>query len=146
MISLKHSAAQQYLYNSTLNNSAVDCRAVLLCDSAPERQKETKWSQLKNEEDMLNKKNISSQENATETVLSKVEKEELEKKKISKGSRTRGLEVKEEMTIDEKGTVLDRKIINSDENTERFPFFETSVFRQPHHFILVQLHSKTKNS
>ena len=98
-------------------------------------QKETKWSQLKNEEDVLNKKNISSQENATETVLSKVEKEDLEKKKISKGSRTRGLEVKEEMTIDEKGTVLDRKIIDSDENAERFPFFETSVIRQPHHFI-----------
>ena len=97
--------------------------AVLFWDS----QKETKWSQLKNEEDVLNIKNISSQENATETVLSKVEKEELEKKKISKGSRTRGLEVKEEMTIDEKGTVLDRKIIDSDENAERFPFFETFV-------------------
>jgi len=117
-----------------------------LWDHAPERQKETKWSQLKNEEDMLNKKNISSQENATETVLSKVEKEDLEKKKISKGSRTRGLEIKEEMTIDEKGNVLDRKIINSDENAERFPFLETSVISQPNHFILVQLHSKTKNS
>ena len=115
--------------------------AVLLCDSAPERQKETKWSQLKSEEDMLNKKNISSQENATETVLSKVEKEDLEKKKISKGSRTRGLEVKEEMTIDEQGEVLDRKIINSNENTERFPFLETFVISQPHHFILVQLHT-----
>ena len=117
-----------------------------MCDSAPERRKETKWSQLKIDEDALNKKNISSQENATETVLSKVEKEDLAKKKISKGSRTRGLEVKEEMTIDEKGKVLDRKIINSNENTERFPFLETSVISQPHHFILVQLHSKTKNS
>ena len=115
-------------------------------DHAPERQKETKWSQLKSEEDMLNKKNISSQENATETVLSKVEKEDLEKKKISKGSRTKALEVKEEMTIDEKGEVLDRKIINSDENTERFPFLEISVISQLHHFILVQVHSKTKNS
>ena len=88
---------------------------------------------------MLNKKNLSNQENATETVLSKVEKEELEKKKISKGSRTRGLEVKEEMTIDEKGTVLDRKIINSDENTERFPFLEMFVISQSKQFILVQL-------
>ena len=95
---------------------------------------------------MSNKKNISSQENAAETVLSKVEKEELEKKKISKGSRTRGLEVKEEMTIDEKGTVLDRKIIDSNENTERFPFLETYLIIKPHRFILVQLHSKTKNS
>ena len=117
-----------------------------MCDSAPERQKETKWSQFKIDDDVLNKKNISSQENVTETVLSKVEKEDLGKKKLSKGSRTRGLEVKEEMTIDEKGKVLDRKIINSDEKTERFPFLEISVISQPHHFILVQLHSKTINS
>ena len=116
-------------------------------DHAPERQKETKWSQLKSEEDMLNKKNISSQENATETVLSKVEKEDLEKKKISKGSRTKALEVKEEMTIDEKGEVLDRKIIHSDENTERFPFLETFVISQPHTlFYSNYIHSKTKNS
>ena len=55
-----------------------------------------------------------------------------------------GLQVKEEMTIDEKGTVLDRKIINSNENTERFPFIETSVISQPHHFNLIQLHLKPK--
>jgi len=29
---------------------------------------------------------------------------------------------------------------------QRFPFLETSVISQPNHFILVQLHSKTKNS
>ena len=54
------------------------------------------------------------------------------------------LEVKEVMTIDEEGKVLDRKIINSDENTEGFPFNETSVASQSNHF-LVQLHSKIKN-
>ena len=45
------------------------------------------------------------------------------------------LEVKEVMTIDEEGKVLDRKIINSDENTEGFPFNETSVVSQSNHFF-----------
>ena len=48
-----------------------------------------------------------------------------------------GLKVKEEMTIDEEGKVLDRKIINSNENTERFPFIEIFVISQSNQFILV---------
>ena len=66
---------------------------VLLCNSAPEHQKETKWSQLKIDEDVLNKKNLSNQENATETVLSKVEKGDLVKKKLIKGGRTTGIKI-----------------------------------------------------
>ena len=50
-----------------------------------------------------------------------------------------GLQVKEEMTIDEEGKVLDRKMINSNENTERFPFLEMFVISQSKQFILVQL-------
>ena len=50
-----------------------------------------------------------------------------------------GLQVKEEMTINEEGEVLDRKIINSNENTERFPFLEMFVISQSKQFILVQL-------
>ena len=63
---------------------------MLLWNSAPERWKETKWSQLKidEDEDVLNKKNISSQENSTETVLSKVEKEDIGKKNTTKGGTT----------------------------------------------------------
>ena len=64
-----------------------------MCNSAPEHWKETKWSQLKIDEDVINKKNLSSLENATETVLSKVEKEDLVKKKIIKGGRTTGIEI-----------------------------------------------------
>ena len=48
-----------------------------------------------------------------------------------------GLQVKEEMTIDEEGKVLDRKIINSNENTERFPLLEIFVISQSNQFILV---------
>ena len=49
------------------------------------------------------------------------------------------LEVKEEMTIDEEGKVLDRKIIDSNENIERFPFLEMHVISQFNNFILLQL-------
>jgi hypothetical protein len=39
---------------------------------------------------VLNKKNISSQENSTETFLGKVEKEDLGKKNTTKGGTTTG--------------------------------------------------------
>ena len=60
---------------------------------APEHRNETKWSQHKIDEDVLNKKNLSNQENATETVLSKVEKGDLVKKKLIKGGRTTGIKI-----------------------------------------------------